>query len=855
MTTRARITLMIAAFAVGLAALAALALAAGAKVQVNGPVYGRIVQQKDLVADILPPPFYAIEAYLTASKMAVAGDHDAGQQAAGRDRIAALAKDFEDRWAFWAKDLPPGVLLDQARAVNATGKAFLDALQAEVAPAFVRGDDAAGGAALRRAEALYLAHRAAVDALAASSTKATGEIEADTKDAIRVSFLEVVGAGVLLAALVGLIAWSVGRRLQEAVKGVGAAIGDVTRAVHRGELRFRADEAAIDPEFRPLVAGLNQAVEAFVQPIDLTSDYVARIGRGDIPPPIDRPYQGEFETIRESINGCIHEVSGLIAELERMSASHDRGEIDVRVPAGRFEGAFARMATGVNRMVEAHLADSQKALAAVDAFGRGDFAARFERLPGQKARMNDVVEAVRGNLVGLAGQLREMAAAQDAGDMDAVLEAARFQGDWRHVADGVNAMATKNAALVRKALACVDAFGRGDFEAELERFPGKQALINEVIERVRANLVALIRDADLLATAAHEGTLSVRADPSRHEGDFARIVEGMNGTFAAMTAPQQEALRVLSKVAARDVTARASEAYAGDHGALVRAVNGTTEALADALAQVSEAVFQVSTASSEISTAAHNVAGNATAQAGEVERVNGELEKIAEETRKASEAASRADGLAREARDVATKGVAAMEGMTRAMIGIQKSAESTSSIIKDINEIAFQTNLLALNAAVEAARAGEAGRGFAVVAEEVRSLALRSKDAAQKTEVLIKESVQQASGGGATAADVSRMLESIRAQVNGVTEVIGAVAGSTQAQTARIESVEEAISQVDKTMQQTAAGAEEASSAAIELNSQAEELGAMVATFKLEDGATKAVAVKRRALARPGARA
>ena len=104
-----------------------------------------------------------------------------------------------------------------------------------------------------------------------------------------------------------------------------------------------------------------------------------------------------------------------------------------------------------------------------------------------------------------------------------------------------------------------------------------------------------------------------------------------------------------------------------------------------------------------------------------------------------------------------------MEQMTGAMAKIRASAEGTSEIIKDINEIAFQTNLLALNAAVEAARAGEAGRGFAVVAEEVRSLALRAKEAASKTEELIRESVKQAGEGELTARHVDGKLGEIAA--------------------------------------------------------------------------------------------
>ena len=37
--------------------------------KVNGPVYQRIVQGKDLSADVLPPPEYIIESYLVTLQM------------------------------------------------------------------------------------------------------------------------------------------------------------------------------------------------------------------------------------------------------------------------------------------------------------------------------------------------------------------------------------------------------------------------------------------------------------------------------------------------------------------------------------------------------------------------------------------------------------------------------------------------------------------------------------------------------------------------------------------------------------------------------------------------------------------
>jgi methyl-accepting chemotaxis protein len=219
-------------------------------------------------------------------------------------------------------------------------------------------------------------------------------------------------------------------------------------------------------------------------------------------------------------------------------------------------------------------------------------------------------------------------------------------------------------------------------------------------------------------------------------------------------------------------------------------------------------------------------------------------------TKQSADNAQQANQLAAGARTAATEGASSMEQMQAAMGKIKASAEGTSQIIRDINDIAFQTNLLALNAAVEAARAGEAGRGFAVVAEEVRSLALRAKEAATKTEELIRQSVKEANEGEVTAKHVAGKLGEIVEGVGKVTDIVSEIAAAAKEQATGIEQVNKAIGEMDKVTQQNAASAEESSSAASELSGQAEELAAMVGAFRLSRQGGQA-----KVTARPAAKA
>ena len=209
-------------------------------------------------------------------------------------------------------------------------------------------------------------------------------------------------------------------------------------------------------------------------------------------------------------------------------------------------------------------------------------------------------------------------------------------------------------------------------------------------------------------------------------------------------------------------------------------------------------------------------------------------------------------GTARRATESGTKVILEM---TNAMTRIRGSAEGTAAIIRDINEIAFQTNLLALNAAVEAARAGDAGRGFAVVAEEVRNLALRSKEAAKKTEALIKDSVTLAQSGEIIGKDVTSNLYQIVQSIDQVSAVVGEIATASAEQARGIALLNQAVSQMDMVTQQNAASSEQAASTAEELSSQAQALTSLVQQFRLTRQVTGKQADSRRELAQePGGR-
>ena len=640
------------------------------------------------------------------------------------------------------------------------------------------------------------------------------------------------------------------------VQDLSTQIARMTDEHAAGDIDVVIDANALPDKLGIMATQINELVAAHINVKKQAMACVREFSLGNFEAPMEQ-LPGKKAFINDTIETLRGNLVGLISEMNHMSSEHDRGDIDVVIDHAKFPGDFGIVARGINDMVAGHIAVKKKAMACVKEFGEGNFKAPLEQFPGKKAFINDTIETLRGNLMGLIAEMKHMAAEHDRGDIDVTIDDARFEGDFGLVARGINEMVAGHIAVKKKAMACVKAFGEGNFDAPLEQFPGKKAFINDTIETLRTNLREITAEIQRLIVAATEGRLSERGIASRFVGDFARLISGINGMLDAIILPIEEGNRVLRLISVGNLQETVDIECHGDHQRMRDAINSLvsnlkkTANVADRIADgdltveyralsdddqfgnalitmieklrtvvgtTSAAVDNVSAGSRQLAASSEQVSQGATEQAASAEEASASMEQMAANIKQNADNAAQTEKIARQSSKDAEVSGQAVEKAVNAMRTIAEK-------ISIVQEIARQTDLLALNAAVEAARAGEHGKGFAVVASEVRKLAERSQSAAAEIVSVSSETVK-------VATDAGEMLARLVPDIRRTAELVTEISAACREQDIGASQINEAIQQLDKVTQINASASDQISSTSEELASQAEELQSAISFFR-----------------------
>ncbi|MFS2213724.1 methyl-accepting chemotaxis protein [Telluria sp. Tellsp104] len=293
------------------------------------------------------------------------------------------------------------------------------------------------------------------------------------------------------------------------------------------------------------------------------------------------------------------------------------------------------------------------------------------------------------------------------------------------------------------------------------------------------------------------------------------------------------ATEIVARIAAGDLAVRV-DTRAGDDSSLLFAMKSMRDNLAKIVGDVRGATTTISQASDEIAGGNLDLSSRTEQQASSLEETAASMEELTSTVKQNADHAGQANALADTAAGVAQKGSAAVARVVDTMGSIHASSQKIVDIIAVIDGIAFQTNILALNAAVEAARAGEQGRGFAVVATEVRNLAQRSAAAAKEIKELIGSSVQQVEAGNVLVTEAGVTMTEVLNSVQQMHAIMAEISHASREQSAGIEQVNQAITQMDTVTQQNAGLVQQAAHTAQSLQEQAAALGQLVSVFRLE---------------------
>ena len=338
-----------------------------------------------------------------------------------------------------------------------------------------------------------------------------------------------------------------------------------------------------------------------------------------------------------------------------------------------------------------------------------------------------------------------------------------------------------------------------------------------------------------LISAAASGNLEERIDESEYDGFMKTLAGGINNLLDSISRPIKEVNTVAGALSEGDLTAQIEGEYEGAFGELKASLNTSITNLSEMVTEIRISASQIASAAGEISQGNTDLSQRTEEQASSLEETASSMEELTSTVRQNAENSRQANTLAASARSQAESGGKVIDSTITAMSAINEASNKIEDIIAVIDEIAFQTNLLALNAAVEAARAGEQGRGLAVVASEVRSLAQRSAAAAKEIKVLIKDSVEKVDEGSRLVDESGSTLAAIVNSVKKVSDIIAEIAAASSEQSAGIDQVGKAITQLDEVTQQNAALVEQAAAASESMDEQAKSLINQMNFFTIDE--------------------
>ena len=378
--------------------------------------------------------------------------------------------------------------------------------------------------------------------------------------------------------------------LNQAIDAVNALVADANRlsvAAVEGKLDTRADATKHGGDFRKIVEGVNKTLDSVIGPLNVAAEYVDRISKGDIPPKITDSYNGDFNEIKNNLNQAIDAVNALVADANRLSVAAVEGKLDTRADATKHGGDFRKIVEGVNKTLDSVIGPLNVAAEYVDRISKGDIPPKItDSYNGDFNEIKNNLNNAIDNINALVIDANMLVEAAVAGKLATRADATKHGGDFRKIVEGVNKTLDSVIGPLNVAAEYVDRISKGDIPTKItDTYNGDFNTIKNNLNQAIDAVNALVADANRLSVAAVEGKLDTRADATKHQGDYRKIVDGVNKTLDSVIGPLNVAADYVDKISRGNMPPVITDSYNGDFNTIKNNLNRCIEAVNGLIAE------------------------------------------------------------------------------------------------------------------------------------------------------------------------------------------------------------------------------------------------------------------------------
>ncbi len=510
---------------------------------------------------------------------------------------------------------------------------------------------------------------------------------------------------------------------------------------------------------------------------------------------------GQFEKIVSSnardeigqINRDIVEVSEVLDEMVQdvVNANNQYvdGSLSISIDSTKYKGSYAEMTEVIGYIFTSVFEKLNRLIVTINEMADGVFDGERFEFEGEQKRISDGLFACVDSIISISDKINEVTENANNGILEKV-DTTGFSNSWLEILEELNKL--------------VETIGEPIIE------------VNEVMNNMA------------------EGNLSTQITGD-YKGVFNNLKENVNISSESVRNAIRETKESLNQIAENNINFKLENTAHGDFSEIQVSINLIIDRLNEVFEGFQSSSNDVLEVAKQLSNSSQKIANGATEQASTIQELNATVEVINSNTAENAKKASSASEIANKSKENAIRGDEEMKTMLNSMEEIKMASDNIANIIKVIDDIAFQTNLLALNASVEAARAGQHGKGFAVVAEEVRTLAGRSKEAANQTTELINESLQKVNLGNDLANSTAKALHEIVYNIAEVSDLLEDISVSSGDQASSISEILTNLGTFEIVVQNNTNEAEESAESSRHLSEQSSVLKGLIDEFKLLD--------------------